>query len=150
MSEVCTNGEYGIAASTNNTRSCKQNDGVPFSTACGRNSAVTCSIILSLTTEGEFACIYTLRKIAQGLPCQHTDPAVLPGALATVGGEEFKMLAGEMSECTSRIQGGLVGWIERGQTAPMFEQAAYEAEIGELVRAETHFGLHLIKVEAER
>lgn len=60
------------------------------------------------------------------------------------------MLAGEMSECTSRIQGGLVGWIERGQMAPMFEQAAFEADIGELVRAETHFGLHLIKVEAER
>ncbi|KAL3146812.1 hypothetical protein ABBQ38_014789 [Trebouxia sp. C0009 RCD-2024] len=66
------------------------------------------------------------------------------------GGEEFRMLAGEMSECTSRIQGGLVGWIERGQMAPMFEQAAFEADIGELVRAETHFGLHLIKVEAER
>ena len=60
------------------------------------------------------------------------------------------MLAGEMSECTSRIQGGLVGWIERGQMAPMFEQAAFDADIGELVRAETHFGLHLIKVEAER
>lgn len=66
------------------------------------------------------------------------------------GGEEFRMLAGEISECTSRIQGGLVGWIERGQMAPMFEQAAFEADIGELVRAETHFGLHLIKVEAER
>ena len=60
------------------------------------------------------------------------------------------MLAGEMSECTSRIQGGLVGWVERGQMAPMFEQAAFDADIGELVRAETHFGLHLIKVEAER
>ena len=32
----------------------------------------------------------------------------------------------------------------------MFEEAVYEADIGELVRAETHFGLHLIKVEAER
>lgn len=67
------------------------------------------------------------------------------------GGEEFRMLAGELSECRgSRMQGGLVGWIERGQTAPMFEEAAFEANIGELVRAETHFGLHLIKVEAER
>lgn len=61
------------------------------------------------------------------------------------------MLAGELSECRgSRMQGGLLGWIERGQVAPMFEQAAFEADIGELVRAETQFGLHLIKVEAER
>ena len=66
------------------------------------------------------------------------------------GGEEFRMLAGEMSECESRVHGGSVGWIERGQTAPTFEQAVFEADLGELVRAETHFGLHLIKVEGER
>ena len=61
------------------------------------------------------------------------------------------MLAGELSECRgSRMQGGNIGWIQRGQTAPMFEQAAFEADIGELVRAETQFGLHLIRVQAER
>lgn len=60
------------------------------------------------------------------------------------------MLAAEYSNCGSSIKGGLVGWIEKGRTAPMFEEAVYEADIGELVRAETHFGLHLIKVEAER
>lgn len=94
----------------------------------------------------------SIGKNGVGKPCICQPPghAVLTNAVVTVGGEEFKMLAGEMSECTSRIQGGLVGWIERGQTAPMFEQAVYEADIGELVRAETHFGLHLIKVEAER
>ncbi len=61
------------------------------------------------------------------------------------------MLAGELSECRgSRMQGGDIGWIQRGQTTPMFEQAAFEADIGELVRAETQFGLHLIRVQAER
>lgn len=61
------------------------------------------------------------------------------------------MLAGELSDCRgSRMQGGEVGWIKRGQTTPMFEQAAFEADIGELVRVETQFGLHLIKVQAER
>ena len=87
--------------------------------------------------------------------CRHFILLCAPEAAAlctscSAGGEEFKMLAGEMSECRSRLQGGLVGWIERGQTAPTFEQAAFEADVGELVRAETHFGLHLIKVEAER
>lgn len=61
------------------------------------------------------------------------------------------MLAGELSECRgSRMRGGDIGWIQRGQTTPMFEQAAFEADIGELVRVETQFGLHLIRVQAER
>ncbi|DBA73267.1 TPA: hypothetical protein ACH3X1_011329 [Trebouxia sp. C0004] len=67
------------------------------------------------------------------------------------GGEDFRLLAGELSECRgSRMQGGDIGWIQRGQTTAMFEQAAFEADIGELVRAETQFGLHLIRVQAER
>ncbi|DBA88422.1 TPA: hypothetical protein ACH3X2_004913 [Trebouxia sp. C0005] len=66
-------------------------------------------------------------------------------------GEDFRMLAGELSECRgSRMRGGDIGWIQRGQTTPMFEQAAFEADIGELVRVETQFGLHLIRVQAER
>ena len=60
------------------------------------------------------------------------------------------MLAAEHSDCGSRVKGGALGWIEKDQTAPTFEEAVFEASIGELVRAETHFGLHLIKVEAER
>ena len=58
--------------------------------------------------------------------------------------------AAEFSDCRSRLRGGAAGWIKKGQTAPMFEEAVFEASIGELVRAETHHGLHLIRVEAER
>lgn len=65
-------------------------------------------------------------------------------------GEDFKMLAAEYSNCGSSVKGGLVGWIEKGRTALTFEEAVYEADMGELVRAETQYGLHLIRVEAER
>lgn len=67
-----------------------------------------------------------------------------------VDGEDFKLLAAEFSDCRSRLKGGASGWVDKGQTAPTFEEAVFEASIGELVRAETHHGLHLIRVEAER
>ena len=66
------------------------------------------------------------------------------------GGEDFREIAAEYSNCASSVRGGAIGWVEKDRTAPTFEEAVYEADIGELVRAETHHGLHLIKVEAER
>lgn len=117
---------------------------------CGHTCADTPSVVMKFVAQRTTPPANRIGENYAGNPCQPPDHAVLANAIVTAGGEEFKMLAGEMSECTSRIRGGLVGWIERGQTAPMFEQAVYEADIGELVRAETHFGLHLIKVEAER
>lgn len=63
------------------------------------------------------------------------------------GGEDFAAVAAELSIDPSGQQGGDLGEIPRGQTVPEFEEAAYEAEVDELVGpVETEFGFHLIEV----
>ena len=64
------------------------------------------------------------------------------------GKTEFEAAAKEFSTCPSGAQGGDLGEFGRGQMVPEFEQAAFEAEIGNVVGpVKTQFGYHLIKVE---
>jgi len=68
-----------------------------------------------------------------------------------VAGEDFAALARELSEGPSAANGGDLGFITRGQTAPTFIAAAFALEpggISPLVR--TEFGFHVIKVEEKR
>jgi len=64
------------------------------------------------------------------------------------GNAKFDELAGKFSEDDqSKVKGGDLGWIERGQTVPEFEQASFTLPVGkvsDLVR--TQFGFHIIKV----
>lgn len=66
------------------------------------------------------------------------------------GGEDFAALAQELSKDTgSAPQGGDLGEFTRGRLVPEFEQAAFAAEVGEIVGPiETEFGWHVIKVTA--
>jgi len=68
------------------------------------------------------------------------------------GGEDFAAVAREVSEDPgSGAQGGDLGFFGRGRMTPEFEEAAFGAEIGELVGpVETPFGLHLIEVTDRR
>jgi parvulin-like peptidyl-prolyl isomerase len=44
-----------------------------------------------------------------------------------------------------------VGWIERGQTVPLFEKTAFELEPGKVSDVvETRFGYHVLQVEEKR
>ena len=52
--------------------------------------------------------------------------------------------------CPSRKQGGSMGWIDPAMMSPVLSEAAFQADVGELVQAESRHGLHLIRVEAER
>lgn len=64
------------------------------------------------------------------------------------GGKAFEEAAKEYSTCPSSAKGGDLGEFGKGQMVPEFEQAAYAAEIGEIVGpVKTQFGYHLIKVE---
>eukprot|EP00475_Leptophrys_vorax_P018712 TRINITY_DN25587_c0_g1_i1.p1 TRINITY_DN25587_c0_g1~~TRINITY_DN25587_c0_g1_i1.p1 ORF type:complete len:259 (-),score=33.23 TRINITY_DN25587_c0_g1_i1:128-904(-) len=54
------------------------------------------------------------------------------------------------SICPSAEQGGMVGWIACGRTEQEFEEAAFKAKVGELVRCKTKHGWHLLQVLAER
>lgn len=72
--------------------------------------------------------------------------------LATItGGEKtFEDAAKEFSTCPSGQRGGDLGAFGRGQMVPEFEQAAFDAEIGQVIGpVKTQFGCHLIKVEAK-
>ncbi len=65
-------------------------------------------------------------------------------------GKLFEQAAQEFSTCPSGQRGGSLGEFGKGQMVPEFEQAAFEAEVGQVVGpVKTQFGFHLIKVEAK-
>ena len=66
-------------------------------------------------------------------------------------GESFETLARQYSKDPgSGSRGGDLGWFGRGQMVGPFEEAAFDAEVGELVGpVETDFGYHLIRPTAK-
>ncbi len=66
-------------------------------------------------------------------------------------GADFTELAREFSQDGSGPEGGDLGWFERGQMVPAFEEAAFALEAGELSEVvRTQFGFHVILVEEIR
>lgn len=64
-------------------------------------------------------------------------------------GEDFADVARAMSDDGgSAEEGGDLGWIERGDMVPAFEEAAFAMDAGELSEpVESDFGWHLIRVD---
>ncbi|KAF3322636.1 isomerase [Carex littledalei] len=65
-------------------------------------------------------------------------------------GVDLSDLALEHSICPSKENGGMLGWIRRGQTVAEFEEAAFTAPLEKVVRCKTKFGWHLLQVLSER
>ena len=67
-------------------------------------------------------------------------------------GEDFAVLATEISQDSgSAIKGGELGWLNKGDTVPGFEQAMDALSVGEISPPVTsQFGVHLIQVEERR
>ena len=66
-------------------------------------------------------------------------------------GEDFSEVAQDMSaDPGSAQQGGELGEVARGMTVEEFDEAAFSAEVGELVGpVETDFGFHVLEVTEE-
>lgn len=67
-----------------------------------------------------------------------------------VRGEDLSDLAVEYSICPSKENGGMLGWVRKGQMVPEFEEAAFNASLNKVVRCKTKFGWHLLQVLSER
>ncbi|KAM7528986.1 hypothetical protein LguiB_032396 [Lonicera macranthoides] len=65
-------------------------------------------------------------------------------------GEDLSDLAVEYSICPSKEEGGMLGWVKKGQMVPEFEEAAFKAPVDRIVRCKTKFGWHLLQVLSER
>src|SRR5262249_52701344 len=64
-------------------------------------------------------------------------------------GADFADLAKkESDDKVSALQGGSLGWFQRGQMVPEFEQVAFSLPVGQVSGlVKTQFGYHIIKVE---
>jgi parvulin-like peptidyl-prolyl isomerase len=62
-------------------------------------------------------------------------------------GESFEMLAAQYSQGPTASAGGDIGYVERGQTLPELEEAAFRMAVGEISPViELAQGLYLLKV----
>ena len=64
-------------------------------------------------------------------------------------GADFAKLAAKYSDDTSnKLQGGDLGTFGRGQMVKPFEDAVFAMKPGQITMVETHFGFHVVKLEA--
>jgi parvulin-like peptidyl-prolyl isomerase len=68
---------------------------------------------------------------------------------ASKPGADFSKLAAEYSDDTaSKVEGGELGFFERGMMVPEFEKAAFALKVGQISEpVKTNYGYHIIKVE---
>jgi peptidyl-prolyl cis-trans isomerase SurA len=98
---------------------------------------------------------HILVRVARDAPAKEVEEALARARAiaeeARKPGADFAQLAREKSEGPSREDGGDLGFFKRGMMLPDFDKVAFhlpEGAVSDPVR--THFGFHVIKVEARR
>ena len=68
------------------------------------------------------------------------------------GGADFAVIARTNSDDrTSALEGGDLGWVQKGKMVPEFEEVMMAGEIDEISQPfETEFGLHIVQVLERR
>jgi peptidyl-prolyl cis-trans isomerase D len=68
--------------------------------------------------------------------------------LVIENGGNFNALAGEYSaDESNRTIGGDLGWFKEGQMETPFNNACFENKTGDIVKATTRYGVHIIRIE---
>jgi peptidyl-prolyl cis-trans isomerase D len=95
---------------------------------------------------------HILLRITPDRPAEQAESELAAVRRRIEAGEDFAKLAQEVSEDESNnARGGSLGYFGRGRMVPAFEEAAFSAQVGELVGpVKTDFGYHLIEVEDHR
>ncbi|KAI5068099.1 hypothetical protein GOP47_0016444 [Adiantum capillus-veneris] len=68
----------------------------------------------------------------------------------TQQGSDLSDLATEHSICPSKKDGGMLGWVRKGQMVSEFQEAAFNAPLNKIIRVKTKFGWHLVQSLSER
>lgn len=73
---------------------------------------------------------------------------IAAASASLAAGTAFAAVADKFNLPAAAGKGGELGWIERGQTVPEFEKAAFSLKPGEISQpVRSPFGLHLIKID---
>ena len=104
------------------------------------------------TQEEQVKARHILLSINAERTSQQAESMLQEARARIASGEDFAALAAEMSDDPgSKDRGGDLGFFGRGQMIGEFEEAAFNAEPGDLVGPiETSFGMHLILVEEKQ
>lgn len=65
-------------------------------------------------------------------------------------GEDFASLASSYSEDAYRIKGGDLGVVHKGMLEPAVEELALKLAVGQVEKAESIYGIHIIKLEEKK
>lgn len=110
--------------------------------------AVPCNVFSSskvVAYEDETQKVY--RTVRAKHILVHTEEEAIEIKKMLDNGADFDTLAKQYSFCPSKDKGGDLGYFNRGQMVPEFEEAAFSTPIGGISEpVKTRFGWHIIKV----
>ena len=111
---------------------------------CPENSIYVKAEGLKKENKKEVCMVQQVRASHILVPTKQQAIAVREEILA---GRSFEEAAEAYSQCPSGKSGGDLGYFQKGQMVPEFEQAAFTSPVGEVSEpVQTQFGWHLILV----